>query len=191
MARREIPSPEPPKLGASCATALVLMFLGGAAVWNFARPRWWSVIGLFMGAPLVIALVTRLQRLLLLSRARRQFQKDGRIGLLIYSDSPHWKAHIEEKWFPRIGPHVYALNWSENRRWPRSLGVRTFDEFVGRTYQFNPAVVVIRRRGEPLVFRFYQAFRNAKHGRGVDLARLEEQMFEAVDQQANSRLQPT
>lgn len=192
MARREIPSPEPSKLGAGCTAALLLTFLGGVAIWISGRPSWWSIVGLFLAAPAVFALVAVLQRRLLLFRTRRQFLKNGKVGLLIHSDSPNWKAHIEERWYPRIGAHVYALNWSQNRQWATwSLAVRTFDEFVGRTYQFNPAVLVFRGDREPLVFRFHQAFRNAKHGHVEDLAQLEQQMFEALEQQANSALQPT
>jgi hypothetical protein len=69
---------------------------------------------------------------------------------------------------------------SERQRWTRTLEVRVFRHFCGESLNFNPAVVVFRDYREPLVFRFYYAFHEAKVGRTRYLEELENRMFEAL-----------
>jgi hypothetical protein len=58
--------------------------------------------------------------------------------------------------------------------------VRLFREFCPGPRNFNPAVLVFRDLQPPLVFRFFYAFQEAKHGQSQYLEALEAQMFVAL-----------
>ena len=59
-------------------------------------------------------------------RVRRRLQREfhrrwgasGKRLLLVYSNSPHWQAYIEERWLSQIARVAVVLNWSERSRWP-------------------------------------------------------------------------
>jgi hypothetical protein len=96
--------------------------------------------------------------------------------LVIYSNSPHWKQYFEERVLPRLGSRCVVLNWSERRRWSLTLAGCLF-WFYGGHKAYNPLVVVLRPFGRARVFRFWPAFRDAKHGRPEPLQRLETELF--------------
>jgi hypothetical protein len=103
----------------------------------------------------------------------------GKRVLLVYSNSPTWQSYIEEHIIPRLPPGAIVLNWSERRQWRRwSLAYLVFRFFGGR-YEFNPLAVVIHPFRWGRTFRFWQAFRDFKHGRRDTLAWLEAQFFHA------------
>ncbi len=60
------------------------------------------------------------------------------------------------------------------------------DECVGRCDGSLPSRVPpfawFRRKRPPLVFQFYPAFKNAKHGNIDGLSKLENELFEALDE---------
>ena len=100
--------------------------------------------------------------------------------LLVYSNSPTWRSYIEERIIPRLPPGSVVLNWSERRQWRRwSLAYLVFRFFGGRS-EFNPLGVVIHPLRWGRTFRFWQAFRDFKHGRGETLAKVEAQFFHAA-----------
>jgi hypothetical protein len=104
----------------------------------------------------------------------------GKHVLLVYSNSPTWQSYIEERIIPRLPPETVVLNWSErrqSRRW--SLAYLVFRFFGGR-YEFNPLAVVIHPFRWGRTFRFWQAFRDFKHGRRERLATVETQLFDAA-----------
>ena len=104
----------------------------------------------------------------------------GQRVLVVYSNSPHWKQRFEERILPRLGPHCVVLNWSERRRWSWSLAQCLF-WFYGGAKHYNPLAVVMRPFGRARVFRFWPAFRDAKHGRLESLQQLETEFLnEAV-----------
>ena len=112
----------------------------------------------------------------------RQLQDSEQIGLLVYSDSPLWKSHIESEWLPRLGSSVAVLNWSERRGWDLTDPlVRLFDGVADADRDFGPIVVMLRKDRRPLLFRFDPAFRNAKFGNREGLEGLERQLFGMVD----------
>ena len=112
-------------------------------------------------------------------------------GLLIYSNSPNWQAYIEREWLPRLQGRLFIMNWSHRVRWEVEcpLEAMIFRELGDR--EFNPAAIVFRplvpgrlfrrwldaiRALDPIgmlapyerpadVVRFFQAFRDFKHGR--------------------------
>ncbi len=55
-----------------------------------------------------------------------------------------------------------------------------FEAFVRADRDFNPSVVVFRGMLRPLVYRFHEAFHQAKHGVPEPLHNLERSMFEAL-----------
>ena len=48
---------------------------------------------------------------------------------------------------------------------------------VGPGTNFNPALILLRGLRHPYVYRYYYAFRDAKHGNMEALRRLETHMF--------------
>jgi hypothetical protein len=104
----------------------------------------------------------------------------GHRVLVVYSNSPHWKQRFEERILPRLGPRCVVLNWSERRRWSWGLAECLF-WFYGGAKNYNPLAVVMRPFGRAKIFRFWQAFRDAKHGRPESLQQLETEFLkEAV-----------
>lgn len=125
----------------------------------------------------------RLLLLLALLRLRRR----GVVGVLVYSNSPVWQAHIEREWLPVVGRSVVTLNWSERATWRSSLPVLLWRHFcancggrVGVFHKINPAVIVLRGLRRPMVFRFYGPFELAKHGDASNLKALEGELLAAV-----------
>jgi hypothetical protein len=146
------------------------------------------------------------------SRAlRRQFLRrwPGKRGLLVYSSSPNWQTYVEKHWLPTLGEQVVILNWSERATWAQRY---PFEQRVFRRYggerEFNPLAIIFKprqrfatlrawlhgiRRLDPLgmfapnsrdtaVVRFFQAFREYKHGKDRLLRTKEMEMFEALRQ---------
>jgi hypothetical protein len=113
-------------------------------------------------------------------RFRRRWGPE-RIALLVYSDSPHWKRHIEERWLPHIGDRVVILNWSERKTWPRSrrLEAAVFRRYAGPR-EFNPVAIVFPKGSRAQVIRFWHPFRDFRHGKVHALRRAEEQLGELL-----------
>lgn len=116
---------------------------------------------------------------------RRALRKRGSgiKGLLVYSRSPNWQPYIEQQWLPRIGGMLELLDWSDRARWRQSdPRVRLFETFIASDEDYNPAAVISRAGRPPLVFRFYPAFKNAKHGNREGLEELEMKFFAALEE---------
>jgi len=143
-----------------------------------------SVLFLVLALPGLIALGYRALRHIrarqLLAEVQRTCAPRGVRCLIIYSNSPVWEEHVKAHWFPRLGPMADTLNWSERAAWQESLAVRVFRKFCFQSRNFNPAIIVFRGLDDPLVFRFFYAFHEAKDGRSLYLSALEGQAFEAL-----------
>jgi hypothetical protein len=103
----------------------------------------------------------------------------GRDVLFVYSDSPIWHDYIEEQILPYLGERAVVLNWSGRRRWRLSLAKMAFYRF-GTYRQFNPLAVVFRPLRRSRVFRFWQPFRDFKHGHAQALNKMEKEFFELI-----------
>ena len=115
----------------------------------------------------------------------RFWRRHGRLGrfvLFVYSDSPHWKAYVESNILPRIEGHAVTLNWSRRREWARThpFEARVFRRWSGER-EFNPLALVIRPGRRVKVLRFWQAFRDFRHGKGGALAAAQGALFEEVE----------
>lgn len=101
----------------------------------------------------------------------------GRHVLLVYSDSPIWHDYIEEKILPRLPTTTVVLNWSQRRTWHwYSLPVLVF-RYFGGSREFNPMVVAFRPLRWTRTFRFWQPFKDYKHGKPRALEAEKRKMF--------------
>ena len=100
----------------------------------------------------------------------------GRDILFVYSNSPIWHDYIEQHVLPYLGDRAVVLNWSERKRWSLSLARLAFHHFGGYR-QFNPLAVVFRPFGRTRTFRFWQPFRDFKHGNPEALQKVEAEFF--------------
>jgi hypothetical protein len=140
-------------------------------------------------APLLlpVLLLRWLARRIIEKRLTRQFRRRhgtaGRFVLLVYSDSPHWKARIESAVLPRLARHAVVLNWSRRSSgdWNRrSLEVRAF-RFWGGRKEFNPLAVLFPPRGSPQTIRFWTPYLEHRRGNPEPLRRAESELFEKVE----------
>lgn len=153
----------------------------------------------------LIALLLALEEFRSGQRYRQFMRRHGPAarGLVIYSNSPNWQAYIEREWIPRMRGRLVVLNWSERAQWDKDyrLEAKIFRRLGHR--EFNPAAIVFRspspgrlfrrwRRAvselDPIgmlvpyesptdVVRFFQAFRDYKHGREHTLRAAERELW--------------
>lgn len=89
----------------------------------------------------------------------------GKRVLLVYSESPHWQDYILTELRPCLPESTETLNWSHSKQWNRwSLAVLAFHYFGGAR-DFNPMVIVFRPMRWAKTFRFWNAFREFRHGK--------------------------
>jgi hypothetical protein len=114
---------------------------------------------------------------------RAKWSKHGKPILFVYSNSPNWQGYIEEHWFPRLRPHAVVLNWSERNEWAQHclFEARVFHHFAGDR-EFNPIALYFPRQGAIRTVRFWQAFRDFKHGKEQRLQEAERELFEILAQ---------
>lgn len=105
----------------------------------------------------------------------------GRDVLFVHSDSPVWHDYVEERILPRLAERAVVLNWSERGRWRPTLSVLAFRYLAGdRSY--NPMAIVFRPFRLTRRFRFYEPFREFKHGKTEAVATMESELFDLLDQ---------
>lgn len=104
----------------------------------------------------------------------------GRHVLFVYSDSPIWHEYIEKEILPRLEGRAVVLNWSERKRWKKSLAILAFRRFGG-WHAFNPLAVVFRPFQFAKVFRFFEPFQDFKHGNPDKVEKMKTELFEALD----------
>lgn len=174
MSRKPTPQPEGRFVGG-----------GGLAATAFSIPAvllwlllgmWWLLI---FTIPLILYIAYMIYGVLLLLAASWRWRGTQIRGILVFSDSPNWRNHIEKNWMPRLHEQVVVLNWSERGSWQNSLEVRIFRRFgIGDdNFNFNPLLIYFRGLRYPLLYRCFFAFRDAKHGNPEALQRLERHMF--------------
>lgn len=162
----------------------ILVFgVPAAALARVGHPLLAAVVGFPLAAAAAFWTFGRILLVLAVFHLRRR----GVAGVLVYSNSPAWQAHIEREWVPALGGAVVTLNWSERATWRNTLPVLLWRHFcanyggrVGVFHKINPAVIVLRGLRRPLVFRFYGPFELAKHGDTENLKSVEREMLKAV-----------
>lgn len=180
--RKAAPSPSQ-GYGIGCATQLLLAI---GVCWLFGRivpsSRYLvGAIGVLLAIGLAMLLHSVIWQMRLLNEVRLRWTSRGIRCLLVHSRSPNWESHVTARWLPRFGHLAETLDWTERAGWERtSLAVRVFEIYCG-SHDFNPCVVVFRGLQQPLVFRFYEAFHQAKHGRTQYLEELESKLYAALE----------
>ena len=174
MSSKPTPPPESRfiSLGAVVASVWSAPFL----LLSVGFGKWWFLI---LALPLALYLIYLIHGWLLLIWAWWRWHGTSVRGILVLSDSPNWKPYIEEQWLPRLGETIVVMNWSERSKWRSSLPfwlVRRFGTAYDN-FNFNPMFILFRGLRYPFVYRYFYAFRDAKHGNMDALHRLEEHMF--------------
>ena len=151
--------------------------LGGAF---FAATDWpiFAAVAVLALALLVLLCVQWLNSVLLLLRFRSRYGRQGKRALIVYSESPLWAERIRSSWLPLVGDDAVVLNRSTSGPHDRLL-VGLFKRFCG-LWNYSPAIVVFRGLRTPLVFRFYAAFQEAKHGEKLYVELQEAAAFRAL-----------
>ncbi|MGI9427046.1 MAG: hypothetical protein ACR2NM_00195 [Bythopirellula sp.] len=105
----------------------------------------------------------------------------GKDLLLIYSNSPYWQGYFETKFLPSLEARSLTLNWSERKKWSYlSLRRLAFDGFAGER-EFNPLAIVFKPFRWPKRFRFYQEFRDLKHGNEKPICAVVDRLAATLD----------
>jgi hypothetical protein len=150
------------------------------------RPaRWWQIALLFPLIPILMVLAAIALACFVVASICLHVTiwtiwcLRGRDILLVYSDSPIWHDYIQEAILPKLGARAVVLNWSHRKRWRLSLARLAFHHFGGYR-QFNPMAVVFRPFRRSKIFRFWQPFKDFKHGRTAPLHRMESEFFDLV-----------
>jgi hypothetical protein len=105
----------------------------------------------------------------------------GRQVLFVYSDSPIWHDYVEEHILPRLEERAVVLNWSHRSKWRHTLSVLAFRYFGGYR-SFNPMAVVFRPFRLARRFRFYEPFREFKHGKAEAVVKMERELYDLLDE---------
>jgi hypothetical protein len=151
---------------------------------NFAKNLWRTAI-LWLLLPLIIVLLPVALVLFLIEAVILRLLiwcwwcPRGKDILFVYSNSPIWHDYIEQHFLPRLGDRAVLMNWSERKRWRISLAKIAFRHFGG-PWKFNPLAVVFHPCGRTHIFRFWQPFRDFKHGHPEALHKIEHEFFQVI-----------
>lgn len=154
-----------------------------------SKPKWWQVALVVPLLPVLLVVVALAFTFFLMSTVGLHIAiwswwcLRGRDILFVFSDSPVWHDYIEQHILPRLGERAVVLNWSQRRAWRFSLARLAFHHFAGK--QFNPLAVVFRPFRRTRTFRFWQPFRDFKHGDSEALHRMESEFFGLIGVQAH------
>jgi len=149
------------------------------------RP-WWLIIALPLLILLLIPIVVIILVLWLVWSAAllvtvwMTWCRRGRYALVVYSNSPIWQDYFEMQVLPELGSRAIVLNWSERRKWRRSLAVSLFRAFSGGR-EFNPLAIVFVPANWPRRFRFFKAFQSFKRGRVEEVDAIRREFFDLLD----------
>jgi hypothetical protein len=178
---RATPAPLDDRRHIGCTAAFVVYVTICLLLYARDRRAGWLIIA----SPALILLAWTvgnvLYQLVLLTAVRFRLTRHGVRCVVVHSQSPVWADHIASEWLPRFGTNAALLDWTERRNWGRTIEVAVFKQFCLAPHNFNPAVIVFRGWKQPYVFRFYNAFHEARHGRTAYLEQLEREMFAAVE----------
>jgi hypothetical protein len=102
--------------------------------------------------------------------------------VFVYSNSPTWKDFIETDLLPSIRDRAVILNWSERRNWRNTLAVLAFRYFGGYR-NFNPLGLVVPRFRRAKTYRFFEAFKEFKHGNPEKVEKIKQEFLKILNSQ--------
>jgi hypothetical protein len=95
----------------------------------------------------------------------------GKTVLIAYTNSAAWTPYIENELLPRLGATAVVVNRSQSD-WKKRFPLETkMLHFWGDGLRANPVVIVRMGWFKVRVFRLYDAFRAAQHGKTEELTR--------------------
>ncbi len=108
----------------------------------------------------------------------QKWETHGKRILFVYSESPNWKPYVEKTILPKLETHVVTLNWSLRSEWRKTmpLEAKIFRHWGGDK-EFNPIAIVLPKKGKVAVIRFWQAFKDARHGKEQTLRKAEAELY--------------
>ena len=110
----------------------------------------------------------------------------GKYILFVYSNSPIWHDYLREGILPRLGRRAVILNWSERSRWRCGLAEMVF-RYFGGSRKFNPLAVAFRPFRIARRFRFYEPFRDFKHGKREAVQKMEDDLLAFAEECQTTR----
>ena len=112
-----------------------------------------------------------------------KWKAEGKFILFVYSNSPNWQEYIENNIFPKLQSHVVILNCSRKSEWKKNPTVesKVFKHWGGER-DYNPMAVIFPKFGKVRTIRFFQAFKDYKHGKKDLLERQEALLFELFNE---------
>ena len=113
---------------------------------------------------------------------RKKWKNKNKRILFIYSESPNWQEYIEKNIIPKIEDEAVLLNWSKRAEWENNkpLEARVLGHWGGGA-EFNPMALVFEPSRKVTVIRFYQAFKDYKHGKDSLLKDKEQALYAHVN----------
>ena len=170
-----MPPPTEAWANAGCA-AILGSIVFWCVLWFYWTLSPYAWFGIFLpGVFLLNWFVEKMRALLVLIRVRRQWASRGVRCLVVSSDSVVWNEHVA-RWLSRLGPAALHLNRSGPRE---PLAEAVFRAFCGNA-NYSPSIVVFRGLKRPHVYRFYNAFLEAKRGRPQYVEEQERNALEAL-----------
>jgi len=104
----------------------------------------------------------------------------GRYIVFVHSNSPVWQNYLATNILPRLPADTVILNWSNHLKWRWfSFSVRVFRRYGGDT-EFNPIGLVCAPLRGVKTFRFWQPFKDFKHGNDKPLKDMEDKFFKVI-----------
>lgn len=100
--------------------------------------------------------------------------------VFVYSNSPTWQDYVEKEILPYLKDRSVILNWSERRHWRNSLAVLAF-RYFGGFRNFNPIGMVFRPFRFVKTHRFFEAFKEFKHGNSKNVEKLKKNLFDDIE----------
>ena len=133
MGKKPTPPPDPrARLG--CALILGVIAFAGVALAVIDK-RYWPLV---FAIPIGMFAYRYISEKLLLYLVAKSLKHDGFIGLLPTSDSPHWKAYIENKWIRSNENAFQILNWSQHAHWRKTIYTKAFYRFCDYSRELLP-----------------------------------------------------
>jgi len=155
--------------------------------------------GLVVAAPLILAVVVILLPFVFLLFVGRFFGHlwyvgrlraswpSGKFVLIAYTESELWAPYIENTLLPQIAEHCVVVNRSREN-WKRQFRAEHGAlSFWGGWRSYNPIAVVLRPWGRIRVFRFYESFKEMKHGHSASLEVTASELVRCVRETAHVR----
>jgi hypothetical protein len=105
--------------------------------------------------------------------------------VFVYSNSPIWQNYMEREILPYIQDRAVILNWSERRNWKNSFAVLAF-RYFGGVRNFNPIAIVFRPFHLVQTYRFFEAFKEFKHGNPGKVEEIKSELFRILEIQKTS-----